>query len=177
MKINIEKDKIINVVKEISSYVIIIIIVIVIKQFVAAPIRVNGESMNDTLMDKDLMILNKIHYKFNDIKRFDIVVVDIQSEKIIKRVIGLPGESIEYINNILYIDGKRVEENFSHQQTEDFSIEKLGENKVPEDMYLVLGDNRSNSLDSRILGFIPKNEIIGKASLTIFPPTRIGQKK
>jgi signal peptidase I len=172
----IDKKKLKNELKEISSYLIIIIVIILLKQYVVAPIRVNGDSMNNTLKDRDVMILNKISYRFQDIKRFDIVVVDIQSEKIIKRVIGLPGDNIEYINNILYVNGKRVEENFDHKRTEDFSIEELGTKKVPDDMYLVLGDNRTNSLDSRIIGFIPKSQIMGKTSLVVFPFSRIGTK-
>lgn len=173
----VEKDKMIKDLKEVAIYLVVIVLIILLKQFVVAPIRVNGDSMNDTLENKDIMILNKVSYHFQEIKRFDIVVVDIESEKIIKRVIGLPGENIEYIDNTLYVNGKRIEENFSHKETDDFSIEELGVKKVPEDSYLVLGDNRSNSLDSRMIGFIPKNNIIGKTSFTIFPFSRFGEKE
>lgn len=173
----VEKDKMIKDLKEVAIYLAVIVLIILLKQFVVAPIRVNGDSMNDTLENKDIMILNKVSYHFQEIKRFDIVVVDIESEKIIKRVIGLPGENIEYIDNTLYVNGKRIEENFSHKETDDFSIEELGVKKVPEDSYLVLGDNRSNSLDSRTIGFIPKNNIIGKTSFTIFPFSRFGEKE
>lgn len=171
------KEKIIKISKEILPYILIIIFVLLLKSFIITPIRVNGASMDDTLKDKDIMILDKTKYRYSKIKRFDIVVVDIGTEKIIKRVIGLPGESIEYEHNILYVNGKRVEENFNHKKTADFSIEELGVKKIPKDMYLVMGDNRPNSLDSRIIGLIPKKEILGKTSLTIFPPNRLGIKE
>ena len=88
------KEKIIKISKEILPYILIIIFVLLLKSFIITPIRVNGASMDDTLKDKDIMILDKTKYRYSKIKRFDIVVVDIGTEKIIKRVIGLPGESI-----------------------------------------------------------------------------------
>lgn len=163
--------------KDLWIYIVIIIVVILLKIFIVAPIKVNGTSMIDTLEDKDIMILDKISYRFKDIKRFDIVVVDDKEELIIKRVIGLPGEYIEYKDNKLYVNGKYVKENFNRKEMEDYSIEELGETKVPEDTYFVLGDNRPNSKDSRIIGFIPKKQILGKTSLTIFPFNRFGNKE
>lgn len=163
--------------KDLWIYIVIIIVVILLKIFIVAPIKVNGISMIDTLEDKDIMILDKISYRFKDIKRFDIVVVDDKEELIIKRVIGLPGEYIEYKDNKLYVNGKYVKENFNRKEMEDYSIEELGETKVPEDTYFVLGDNRPNSKDSRIIGFIPKKQILGKTSLTIFPFNRFGNKE
>ncbi len=163
--------------KDLWIYIVIIIVVILLKIFIVAPIKVNGTSMIDTLEDKDIMILDKISYRFKDIKRFDIVVVDDKEELIIKRVIGLPGEYIEYKDNKLYVNGKYVKENFNRKEMEDYSIEELGKTKVPEDTYFVLGDNRPNSKDSRIIGFIPKKQILGKTSLTIFPFNRFGNKE
>ena len=143
--------------KENGIYIILIIIVLIIKLFVVSPIRVNGASMNNTLYDKDIMILDEISYRFNDIKRFDIVVVNTKDEYLIKRVIGLPGETIKYEDNTLY--------------TNDF------EAVVPEGKYFVLGDNRTNSTDSRIIGPVTKNEIKGKTNLIIFPFSRFGNVK
>ena len=163
--------------KELLPYIIIIFVVIFIKAFIVTPIKVNGESMMPTLHEKDIMILNKTAYYFNDPKRFDIVVIDLPDEYIIKRVIGLPEEEIEYKDNKLYVNGKVVKENIRNLQTKDFNIESLGSVKVPKDSYLVLGDNRNNSYDSRELGFIPKDKIIGKTSLTILPISRFGNKK
>ena len=111
-------------VKEILSYVIIIVIVLLIKHFIVTPIKVNGDSMNNTLKDKDIMILDKISYRFQDIKRFDIVVIKRDKEYLIKRVIGLPGETVEYKNNKLYINNKNVAEKFNHEETSDFILEE-----------------------------------------------------
>ena len=82
--------------KDVMEYVIIILAVLLIRTFVATPIRVSGDSMYPTLKDGNIMILNKIGYSINGLKRFDIVVIKYQNEKIIKRVIGLPGDYVEY---------------------------------------------------------------------------------
>lgn len=158
-------------VKEFLPYFIIILVVVFVKMFVVSPIRVNGASMNPTLNDKDIMILNEISYGFSDIVRFDIVVVKEENEYLIKRIIGLPGEKIEYKDNKLYIDGKYVKEDFKHMETMDFST-TLG-----EDEYFIMGDNRTNSTDSRIFGPISRDKIIGKTSLTILPISRFGNKR
>ena len=100
-------------VKEYLPYVVTIILVLLIKQYVITPIRVNGVSMSDTLYDKDIMILDKISYRFTNIKRFDIVVVDVNNDYLIKRVIGLPGENVKYLDNKLYINNQFVEETFN----------------------------------------------------------------
>ncbi len=170
-----EKSK--KILKEVGIYIIVIIVVFLLRYYVVALIKVNGSSMDDTLENKDIMILDKLSYRFSSIKRFDIVVVKQDKEYLIKRVIGLPGENVEYKNNILYINGEKVEEDFSHKKTEDFTLEELDSKKVPDQYYFVLGDNRGNSMDSRMIGFIPKKNIIGKTSLTIFPLHRIGTKE
>ena len=164
-------------IKPLLPYIIIIVIVLFIKAFIITPIKVNGESMYPTLEEGDIMILNKTAYYFNNPKRFDIVVVDMPDEYLIKRVIGLPGEHIEYKNNTLYVDGKKVKENFKHGKTEDFNIKELGSDTVPEGSYLVLGDNRENSLDSRELGFMKEEQLLGRTSLIVLPFNRIGNVK
>lgn len=170
-------EKVVSFFKEIISYILVIVVIILIKHYIASPIRVNQTSMSPTLHDKDIMILNKISYRFNDIERFDIVVFKYEGDYLIKRVIGLPGESIEYKDNYLYVNGKKVEENFTKEKTSDFKIEELDAKKVPEDSYFVVGDNRVNSKDSRIIGFIPKEQIVGKSHFIIFPFNRFGTKK
>ncbi len=162
-------------VRVILPYIIIIVTVLFIKAFIVTPIKVNGESMQPTLHEGDIMILNETAYYFSEPKRFDIVVVNMPNEYLIKRVIGLPGEHIEYIDNILYVDGKKVKENFKHGKTENFNIEKLGSTTIPDNCYLVLGDNRENSLDSRELGFIKEEQLLGKTSLIILPFNRVGK--
>lgn len=169
--------KVKEVFKEFWIYIVLIILIILVKLYIVTPVKVNGTSMIDTLHDNDIMILNKLSYKFSNIKRFDIVVIDDKEELIIKRVIGLPGEYIEYKNNKLYVNGKHIKEDFSHKNTEDFSINELEATVIPDDCYFVLGDNRVNSKDSRIIGFIPKEQILGKTTLTIFPFNRLGNKE
>ena len=160
-------------IKEIISYVLIIIIVLLIKQYIVTPIRVNGNSMNNTLENKDIMILDKISYRFSNIKRFDIVVIKKEKEYLIKRVIGLPGDMVEYKNNELYINQEKVTEDFKHIETKDYVLECL----IPSGYYFVLGDNRPDSLDSRVIGLISEEEILGKTSLVIFPFKRFGVKE
>lgn len=159
-----------NYIKEFLPYFMIILVVVLIKTFVVSPIRVNGASMDPTLNDKDIMLLDEISYRFSDIERFDIVVVKEEDEYLIKRVIGLPGETVEYKNDKLYIDGKYVKEDFKHKETFDFST-TLG-----KDEYFIMGDNRTNSTDSRVFGPISRDKIMGKTSLTILPVSRFGNK-
>jgi signal peptidase I len=128
--------------------------------------------MVPTLHPKDIMILNRTSYYTKNPKRFDIVVVDLEDEKVIKRVIGLPGETIEYRDNTLYVNGKKVKENIKEVDTADYES-----GKIPKNSYLVLGDNRRGSYDGRMFGFVKKSQIEGKTSLTIFPFNRIGFRK
>lgn len=169
------KDKIKIIIKNIYPYVIVLILVLLIKNFVVAPIQVNGDSMYDTLCDKDIMILNKIGYRFSKIKRFDIVVIKYEDRLLIKRVIGLPGENVKIKNNILYINDKAIDEPFLDEDTKtsDYVLEEI----IPDNYYFVMGDNREVSLDSRTLGLFKENQIQGKATFTIFPFSRFGSKK
>ena len=156
--------------KEYVPYILIIIVVLLIKRFVVSPIKVNGSSMVDTLHDGDIMLLNIIGYRHSGVDRFDIVVVDTEDEYIIKRVIGMPGETIEYKDNQLYVNGKKMKESYGSDVTDDFVA------KVPKNSYFVLGDNRTNSLDSRYFGAFSKKKILGKTKFTLFPFGRIGNK-
>lgn len=164
-----------NILKENLVYIIIIIVIILVKCFVVTPVRVNGRSMLPTLKEKDIMVLNKLAYRNKDIKRFDIVVVKDHGELIIKRVIGLPGETITYKDNILYVNGKKVDEKFT--KVKDKNLEDYSSKKIPKGHYFVVGDNRPESADSRMIGFIKKENIKGKSVYTIFPFSRIGKKK
>ena len=157
-------------IKEYLPYLLIIILVILFKRYVMSPVKVNGTSMMNTLHHGDIMILNNSAYYFNDIKRFDIVVIKEDNEYIIKRVIGLPGEKVEYKNNKLYINNKLIKDNYGKATTDDFKY------KVEKNSYFVLGDNRTNSMDSRVFGSFKKKDILGKTNLIIFPFNRFGTK-
>lgn len=173
-----KKDNIIKFLKDIFPYVLIIILVVLIRTFIVTPAQVDGSSMKPTLNDNNLVILNKLDYRLNDIKRFDVVVVDIKTEKIIKRVIGLPGDTVSYKNKTLYINGKKAEENFTHtNDTRDFKLGDIGYQKIPGDKYFVVGDNRNNSMDSRIIGLVDKDQILGSVSFRFFPFNKIGKVK
>lgn len=111
---------------------------------------VNGESMYPTLQDGNIGIAKRT--TISDINRYDIVIVKTEDKYLIKRVIGLPGEDIEYKNNKLYINNIESNDDFSYL-TEDFKT------SVGEDEYFCVGDNRQNSLDSRMLGNFKTNKI------------------
>ena len=166
-------------IKEISIYLLIIVMVILIRTFIITPVRVNGTSMDPTLKNGEIMILNKIKYNNKDIKRFDIVVVKMDKELLIKRVIGLPNEEVKYVDNKLYINNEYVEETFLNEgvYTTNFSLSDINLEKIPENCYFVMGDNREISLDSRTFGCFSKDKILGSANLVLFPFTKLGYKK
>lgn len=164
-----------NFIKEIYPYIIIIIAVVLIRTFIMTPVIVSGNSMEPNLNNGELLLVRKIGYNSSTIKRFDIVVVKDKEDEIIKRVIGLPGEHISYKNNKLYINDVLVEEPYLYRKTVDFNLEEICScASIPEGKYLVLGDNRPISKDSRILGLIDEKDIVGKAIFRIWPLTAIG---
>ena len=172
-----EKGK--ETLKVILTYVAIVATVIIIRIFFVDPIRVDGRSMDDTLKNGEILLLNKIVYKKGEVRRFDIVVIDEGNKSIIKRVVGLPGETIEYKDNKLYINGKEMNDPYPSTKTDDFSIEDVGHTKIPGDTYFVMGDNRTDSLDSRYpsVGVIKKSQILGRANFVIWPLNKFGKVK
>lgn len=160
-----ETSIVLKVIKELIPYAIILIVVVLIRTYLFTPIMVSGSSMQPTLDGGEIMILSKV----SKVDRFDIVVVDIKTEDIIKRVIALPGETISCENGIIYVNGKKQEENYSKGITGDFSKVTLA-----DDEYFVLGDNREDSLDSEELGPMKAEQIKGTASLVLFPFNKIG---
>ena len=157
-------------INDLIPYIIIVIVVVLFRTFIMTPAVVDGLSMYDTLNDHDIVIINKIVMKTNNRNRFDIVVLknNTDGDKIIKRVIGLPGEKIEYKDNKLYINGKEIEDNFKTNETTDFTAE------TKENEYFVLGDNRELSKDSRYLGNFKKENIIGKVDFRFYPFDKLG---
>ena len=168
--------------KEWGPYLVIIVGVILIRTYIVTPVIVRGDSMDDTLKDGEVLFLSKIHYRVSEIQRFDIVVIkDLDGDYIIKRVIGLPGDHIAYQDDVLYINGKASSKRFTEDKTEDFTLEEICQihevdchDKIPEDMYLVLGDHRDVSADSRVKGLISRKQIQGKAIFRLWPLTKIG---
>ena len=170
-----KKEQIIRGVKEIMPYVIILIVVVLLRTFIITPIIVNGESMIPTLKEKQILILNKYDKKYN---RGDIVVVNYfngeKEERLIKRVMGLPGEKVEYNENKLYINDKKVKDRFA-KDTENFELSyiDIDMKKIPEGYYFVIGDNRNNSIDSRIIGLVKKEDIKGTVTQSLIPFKRV----
>jgi len=156
-------------IKEMIPYVVILLIVVMIRSFIATPVIVSGESMDDTLNDGDILLLAKFDKSY---ERYDIVVFDYNNSKLVKRVIGLPGDHVKYDEGILYINGEKVEDDFANE-TYDFDLSYLGYDVIPEGYYFVMGDNRMKSSDSRIIGLINEEDINGTAIFSIWPFTKI----
>ena len=162
-------------IKELYPYVIIVVVVILVRTFIITPVIVSGSSMKPNFNDGELLLVRKIRYNEKTIKRFDVVVIKKDKEEIIKRVIGLPGEHISYKNNKLYVNDKVLEENFDFRKTNDFNLEEICTcSSIPEGKYLVLGDNRPISKDSRSIGLIDEKDIVGKSVFRLWPITKIG---
>lgn len=160
-------------IKEITPYIIVVIVALLIRTFIVTPVQVDGESMYPTLDDNEILLLKKYDHSY---ERFDIVVFDYNNSKLVKRIIGLPGEYVEYKNNELYINNKKLDFKLD-AYTYDFELSELGFKQIPEDYYLVLGDNRTNSIDSRRIGLIPKENILGTTTFSIFPFNKFGKIK
>lgn len=163
-----EKKDLKKVVKELIPYVVILIVVILFRTFIATPVVVDGPSMQPTLKGGELMILNKRA----DIDRFDIVVVNNGKEDIIKRVIAMPGETISCEDGKIYVNDHLQDEEYSKGKTSDF--EKV---TLKDDEYFVLGDNRTNSADSRLYGPFNTKKVKGRANFVIFPFSKFGRVK
>lgn len=162
----------------IKALLIAIILAFIIRAFFFAPIVVDGKSMEPTLQNQDRMIVTKI----GEPKRFDIVVFHApDGTDYIKRVIGLPGDRIEYKNDILYINGKAYDEPYLDKYkselkdggtlTDSFTLKEtaVGKDVVPEGDLFVMGDNRRWSKDSRKIGAIPLEKVVGTTNIVYFP--------
>lgn len=169
--------------KEVISWVSMIIWVVVLTfliiTFVGQRTVVDGRSMNDTLNDRDSLIVEKLSYRFGKPDRFDVIVFPPQgdpSAHYIKRIIGLPGETVQIDEEgNIYIDGEVLEEHYGKEVIE-FAGRAASPIKLGEDEYFVLGDNRNNSTDSRFdkVGNVKKSTITGKAIFRIWPLSDFG---
>ncbi len=166
--------------KELLQWVLVIIgaviLAFLIDTFVIVNAQIPSGSMENTIMTGDRVFGNRLAYKFSDPKRFDIIIFkypDDESQLFIKRIIGLPGETVEIHDGNIYING-------SDTPLEDVDIKEpmegsFGPYTVPEGCYFVMGDNRNNSRDSRYWEntFVSEDEILGKAVLRYWPLNEI----
>jgi signal peptidase I len=159
--------------KDAFKYIVVIVIVFLTAMYVVSFNVVVGPSMQNTLEADDVVLLNKLVYKFRSVKRGEIVVLKHNAKYLIKRVIGLPGEKIEFKNNKLYIDDTPYVEDYVSSSSRDWSLSSIGYSSIPEDYYLVVGDNREDSNDGRDFGLISTDEIVGKVALRIYPLSKI----
>lgn len=177
-----EEEGKISPLKELLSMLIYIGVVLgvtfLIITFVGQRTHVSGESMENTLDNGDQLIVDKITYRFQDPERFDIIVFPFHYKEntyYIKRIIGLPGETVQIADGTIYINGEVLEESYGREvmQEPGIAAEPI---TLGEDEYFVLGDNRNQSSDSRdpSVGLIHRDEIIGRAWLRIWPLDSFG---
>lgn len=171
-----------SILGELLSWIIYIVIVVILSlgiiTFVGQRTKVSGHSMETTLSDGDNLIVDKISYRFRDPKRFEIIVFPFQYEEhtyYIKRIIGLPGETVQVIDGYVYINGEMLDENYGLEVMDDPGIaaEPI---TLGEDEYFVLGDNRNHSSDSRdpSVGVLHRDDIMGRAWIRIWPFDKFG---
>ncbi len=162
--------------KELWEYVkmilFVVIVVLIVDNFLLINAVIPSESMEETIMTGDRIFGNRLAYLFEEPERFDIVIFkypDDESQRFIKRVIGLPGETVEIREGKVYIDGSEtpIDDSF----TPETPVGDYGPYTVPEGCYFMLGDNRNNSKDSRMWDnpYVKKEKILGKAVLRYFP--------
>ncbi|HET7580340.1 MAG TPA: signal peptidase I [Bacillales bacterium] len=163
-----------------KAIAVAVVIVWIIQSFFFANYVVHGQSMMPTIQDGNRVIVNKIDYDFGKPKRFQLIVFHYsKTEDFIKRVIGLPGDSLHYKNDVLYVNGKPMKEPYlkpykkqlvSGNLTKDFTLKQVtGYKTVPKGHVFVMGDNRRNSYDSRYFGFVSMDKIVGKVDVRYWP--------
>ncbi|WP_017728814.1 signal peptidase I [Halalkalibacterium ligniniphilum] len=162
-----------------KAIVVALLLAFIIRTFLFTSYEVSGESMMPTAKDGERFIVNKMEYDFMEPERFDMIVFHAtEQEDYIKRVIGLPGDRIRYENDVLYINDEPVDEPFLDERkaayeglyTNDFNVDE----PVPPGHVFVLGDNRPNSYDSRMIGFIELDQIVGKVNFRFWPIREAG---
>ena len=165
-----------NIREWIVSIVAALVIFVLLRTFLFTMIRVDGESMLETLQDGDRLFVTVLDVRLGGVENEDVVICNYPDTNDgmyrVKRVIGMPGETIQLLGGELYVDGVHMEQDFDmHSVTENF-----GPFTVPEDHYFVLGDNRNNSRDSRFtsIGMVDERLILGRAWWQIFPLNKLG---
>ncbi|WP_227766682.1 signal peptidase I [Zhaonella formicivorans] len=160
-----------------ESIAIAVILAFVIRIFLFQPFYIPSGSMEPTLMIGDRIIVNKITYRFSEPKRGDVIVFKYPLEPkrdYIKRVVGLPGETLEIKDGTLYINDRPTPEEYLPPNV---PLADYGPITIPKNAYFMMGDNRSNSQDSRFWGTLQRDYIIGKAVLIFWPLNRFGTIK
>ena len=143
--------------------------------FVIQPVKVEGTSMQPRLVDQERIFVNRFIYRFADIHRGDVVVFWYPrdpAKSFIKRVVGIPGDTIEIRRGVVSVNGNEIQEPYLKSEYRDH--ESYRRTIVPPDHYFVLGDHRNSSNDSRNWGFVPRDLIYGKAIFSYWPVSRIG---
>jgi len=156
-----------------KDILITVVVVFFVISFIAQPTTVDGHSMEQTLHDKDQLIIEKISQRFSGFNRYDIVVFPYLKEDnkyFIKRIIGMPGETINIIEGMVYINEELLDEPIDVDIIKDYGSNILPL-IIPDGQYFVLGDNRNHSKDSRYtdVGFINGDDILGKGYIRLFP--------
>lgn len=155
-----------------------VLMALVLRQFIFQAFWIPSESMETTLEIRDRVLVNRLSYQWGDVGRGDIVVFERKPEEtgeirdLIKRVIGLPGETVEGRDNTIYIDGSRLDE--SYIAAENMSFSDFGPVLVPEDELFVMGNNRDQSFDSRFFGTVNEDRVAGRAFVLFWPLDRVG---
>jgi signal peptidase I len=156
-----------------------VILALGLRTFVAEARYIPSGSMEPTLEINDRLVIEKISYHFNPPQRGDIVVFwppdnlfpeGKRRDAFIKRVIGLPDDTVEIRDGTVFVNGEALEENYIKAEP----TYTWGPATVPPRSYLVLGDNRNSSYDSHSWGFVPEENVIGKAVVRFWPPSRVG---
>jgi signal peptidase I len=147
-----------------------------VRPVIAAPFYVGSESMVPTLMVWDRILINKLAYDFAEPQRGDIVLFESPEggkDPLIKRVVGVPGDTIEVRAGALYVNGRLQREPYVNYDLRNLQS-PYGPTEVPEGHYFMMGDNRGNSADSRFFGPVPQRNLIGEALFRFWPPARMG---
>jgi signal peptidase I len=170
-----------NAVTWFRDLVFSVLIAIVMIVFIYQPVKVEGTSMMPTLTNEERIFINKFTYRFGlgGIERGDTVVFwypGDTSKSYIKRVIGIPGDRIRVDQGQVYVNGQALVEDYVPQDYRDYSSWHDGQEQVvPEGRYFVLGDHRNQSSDSRMWGYVPRENIYGKAVFVYWPLDKIGR--
>src|SRR3954454_8538219 len=158
-----------------------VLIAVVLIVFIYQPVKVEGTSMMPTLTDQERIFINKFTYRFGlgSIERGDTVVFwypQDTSKSYIKRVIGIPGDRVRVEGGQVYVNGSALSEGYVPPENRDFNSWRDGrEQTVPDSRYFVMGDHRNQSSDSRMWGYVPRENIYGKAVFVYWPLAKMGR--